>query len=72
MYLSSLGSEKMIITGTPTDKMIKLEFSYTPKQVKGGQKKTAFFYFKSGDGKAYPLFFFSSVPLVLLYKPKSQ
>ncbi len=42
----------MIITGEPTEKMVKLEFSYMPQQLqKGAVKEVAFFYFKEGASK---------------------
>ncbi len=41
----------MSITGDATEKMVKLEFSYTPKNMqKGNAKDVAFFYFNSGAG----------------------
>ncbi len=54
-YSSILGSgtEKMIITGTPTEKMVKLEFTYVPKDPQGSAKEVAFFYFNQKDGEHF-------------------
>ncbi len=47
------GTEKMVITGTPTKEMVKLEFTYTPKGSQGNAKQVAFFYFNSKDGEYF-------------------